>query len=497
MASSFSAPSTQESLVNSGVPWTSDEIVQVPDANKAVFKIPFELWQRIFILSQSTGSWENILLASVCRFWREVSLGTPILWSVIKFRLDRFRPIGGDHLPSPELELLAIALTRSASIPIGLAIRNRPELSPPTAIAEESMMQHIARQLTPHMHRIKEMFVWARFGYSINALFQGLPERAPILQFLSLHTEIYISSSGRRSLTFNPGSPVESKLQVPSLTHIRIAAGAISPQCFPTWSSIRHVSISLYSYLSVAVIDPTELLDTLHKLPHLESLRLYGEALLATESDDELFRELMYPETSFELCHLKALMLDAVSANSVINLVHHLLAPRLRLVELFNIPFQPQWIQVFQFLTNFPILDTFGFNSVCAANLPSLFREMLRCKSLSVKDIAKCACNFCGGAVLREALAGLNHLDVSFHPLACPQLLALTISGENPPEWKLGVPESRVKQMIRTRGQAAAKREVSRLRKFCYSGHVNDVSAEDALWFHGNLKEVHFNLSDI
>ena len=108
-----------------------------------------------------------------------------------------------------------------------------------------------------------------------------------------------------------------------------MTAGTINPRCFPAWSSIRHISICLYSY-------PTALLDTLHKLPRLESLRLYGEGLLAAESTDELLSELEYPERSFKLCRLKALV------NSTSHFIHHLLAPHLKLIELFNTSFQPR-----------------------------------------------------------------------------------------------------------------------------------------------------------
>ena len=69
---------------------------------------------------------------------------------------------------------------------------------------------------------------------------------------------------------------------------------------------------------------------------------------------------------------------------------------------------------------------------------------------------------------MRESLAGLNEPSSDpFYPLACPQLLALSISGQNPLEWKLGVPNSRIKQMIRTRSKCDS--EVSQLQRFCYA----------------------------
>ncbi|KAG6331362.1 hypothetical protein ID866_7729 [Astraeus odoratus] len=101
---------------------------QAVRSQSPIFRLPEELLSLIFVTGVCNSGDEDPLLVSslllVCRYWRDVAVNTPELWSTIC--------VG----PHDSLEKTRRRLVRSKSVPLDVAINFSPRVDNPSAVTE-------------------------------------------------------------------------------------------------------------------------------------------------------------------------------------------------------------------------------------------------------------------------------------------------------------------------------------------------------------------------
>ncbi|KAL6304393.1 hypothetical protein BKA93DRAFT_733263 [Sparassis latifolia] len=139
-------------------------------------RLPNELLASIFVIGVLDGEEEDSLMMStlmlVCRYWREVALGTPVLWSRIV--------AGTRH----SLDRVRLKLDRSKSAPLYICVDFSPRMEHGSVTTENIMLA--MDLLRPSIWR------WRSFQLTIlnrpqaHAALTRCKDRAPLLEVLSV-----------------------------------------------------------------------------------------------------------------------------------------------------------------------------------------------------------------------------------------------------------------------------------------------------------------------
>ncbi|KAJ7235401.1 hypothetical protein C8J57DRAFT_1530833 [Mycena rebaudengoi] len=116
-----------------------------------VLTLPTEIVSRIFIICRPTDSHLQpsrstapLLVAQICRQWREIALETSELWASVYIR-----PV--ETRPNPPREFLATQLRRAKGFPLSLCLHSYPALVPsPNALLQtySSQLRHFSLTLS-------------------------------------------------------------------------------------------------------------------------------------------------------------------------------------------------------------------------------------------------------------------------------------------------------------------------------------------------------------
>jgi len=140
-------------------------------------RLPVELVTAIFEIccdSWSTSRVRKLLaICGVCSNWRNIAIGTPMLWNIINYR-------SPNPKPALLLDLLSIHVTRSKMAPLFVEISAHGETN--------TEIESVAMLLRPHLWRCRLLeldFSRARTA----ELFLPFPQSMPFLHYLSLAIE--------------------------------------------------------------------------------------------------------------------------------------------------------------------------------------------------------------------------------------------------------------------------------------------------------------------
>ncbi|TFY74126.1 hypothetical protein EWM64_g9886 [Hericium alpestre] len=275
-----------------------EEAIAVVDAVKArinklapVARLPDELLSEIFSILADTQmpSWDLVwhvlvkrrprpsrlgwmLVTHVCREWRRVAFGTPILWRRVTFSLGT--------------QLAKRMLTHAGQVPLSITVRPMSlSLAPEVAYRINSQLSHI-RALD--VAAKKASLVW---------LVAHLREPAPVLQTLCLTSQSENFLGSVDQVIFLP--PNICHVETPALLHLSLR-NVFLPWKASLLSNLHTLSIVLPVFKHALDQDPDEappvitdrtwqpkitgLIETLESMPDLESLTIHG-ALPVSDDD--------------------------------------------------------------------------------------------------------------------------------------------------------------------------------------------------------------------
>ncbi|KAJ7643824.1 hypothetical protein FB45DRAFT_896155 [Roridomyces roridus] len=180
------------------------------------------------------GRRSPLLLAQVCRLWRDVALTTHVLWS--SFILFSDVPDRRAH----EKYLLDLWLQRSGDLPLSISLKF-PNRTKPSALGTalvETVLQHASRWQEVHLNIPYEDFL-------------GIPCPMPLLRSLT------VAQNGIP----DPELPAIS-MQAPNLTEVTISSPhGYFPITLP-WGQLTTLTATIYEYDAVQIFRSAAALET-------------------------------------------------------------------------------------------------------------------------------------------------------------------------------------------------------------------------------------------
>ncbi|KAN0102369.1 hypothetical protein V8E52_005584 [Russula decolorans] len=224
----------------------------------SISRLPPETLAAIFFFF-SLSTWRNITwrgnipwicVAHVCRLWRETALNHPHFWSHINLP-NKLTPVG-----------MAEILARAKTVPLHL------EAEVDFWSAEQILA--FEKQLETHISHTRHLSI---SGGHLPTLLEKLVSSAPILEFLSLSSKSYLSSSPQAIIPDNLFNRT-----TPSLTSLELES------CDIIWTSPFLKGLRSLQILKLSTEARPKLedwLDALNEMPQLEELSLQSATPLA------------------------------------------------------------------------------------------------------------------------------------------------------------------------------------------------------------------------
>jgi hypothetical protein len=141
-----------------------------------VLRLPSELLSSIFVIGVSSADDEDPVMVStlmlVCRYWADVTLNTPVLWSTITISTH-------DSLDKARRKLV-----RSKSAPLDITINFSPRVEHTAGVTEHVI--HAMDLIRPALWRTKSFRLSVPNRPQAHAALLRCQEDAPLLEFLSI-----------------------------------------------------------------------------------------------------------------------------------------------------------------------------------------------------------------------------------------------------------------------------------------------------------------------
>ncbi|KAI0668540.1 hypothetical protein C8Q78DRAFT_265944 [Trametes maxima] len=259
--------------------------------------LPPEIFCEIFLgLSDNVGDVSHVIAAShVCHRWRSIALNAPKLWSA--FQINR-------------TDAISVFLQRSRSLPIDLYLTKPSD-----------RMHHIAYLISPHVSRIRTLWMAYPSAERIDAFFSRFHIVAPILERLSLwRMDIVDSTQPPRP---PHGSLVYlSVLPAPSLRTLRLHNMSFLPRLAGPTVLVNPEIRQNFSPDQMCTL--RDMVSLLRQCNLLESLIICGVPLMSSN---------LPPSLVAVLPHLKILEV-ANSATSMEELLAYLSIPIFTVIRL-------------------------------------------------------------------------------------------------------------------------------------------------------------------
>ncbi|KAF8961082.1 hypothetical protein BDZ97DRAFT_1256023 [Flammula alnicola] len=338
--------------------------------NPLVHRFPSEITSHIFTLyvesindrlefeqpSNKADRSPPLLLASVCRTWREIALKTPRLWASANIFLYK------SDLRGSQAELVKQWLDRSGQLPLSISLTM--DLPDHCQVQEESFSRlfDVVRQ---YSHRWHSLTLYSDIRY--NRYIIGDLIHAPMLETIRLLSEDYSIGT-----TFHLP-------QTPSLRHFEINGSISVSNVVVQWDNL--------TYFEGYSNSPDELLTILYAAQRLVTGKFHG---LKDISNEE------FPKSAAHATHPSLKHLYVSSAWGLDN--RHLFG-------LFNI-------------LDFPSLESFVFDSTLSPYFPKdeLISLFTRSQSPLVSLDIRVPANDLDLIDLLEKLPGITHLSISSIP---------------------------------------------------------------------------------
>ncbi|KAK6992256.1 F-box domain-containing protein [Favolaschia claudopus] len=322
------------------------------NALSLIGRLPPEMLSRVFMFCQRDGHLWIREVSHICRYWREVAIGCPNLWSCISLTPSRWAK-----------EMLHRSKMAPLSIKANLAYR-------------VTQSHPIFSSLLGHLSRIRELDVHAG-GDSISELLD-LTESAPCLQSLILNGNSvhgYQLPDEQRVL-----EPNFLNGDTPRLRRLELTRFTLPPNS-PLLSNLFH--LKLHSVPSLARLAVPELVAALEKMPELETLDL--DNALPPVTPDEYTISTSPPRLS--LPRLKRIVLGNAMTLQCADILNHLsfagsLSPTIRISCVSSMSSPNEW----------DALNTALANVQCTGKTRPLRRLSLRMSfgSMGLKAWSRC-----------------------------------------------------------------------------------------------------------
>ncbi|KAJ7436064.1 hypothetical protein B0H11DRAFT_2256568 [Mycena galericulata] len=362
-----------------------------------ILTIPIEITIAIFLsyLDASPhvtgGRTSPMLLASVCRAWRAISLGTGELWARMHFERDSFA-----RMREP-MKLLDFHLTHAGKCLLDLRIE-LPELT--------QLRDAAWAALRPYSGQLRSLALLLERS----SFLDGIPESLPSLRKLDIRIRLWHK---------NP-VPVVAFADAPQLREAHILDLGKDLISLP-WRQLTALTLEEHNFDNCLYI--------LEETPHLQQLHL-DPAMWA--------REYAKPVGSFPTCTLPHLHTLSLSRDPHGWLIHHLMLPRLKHFEVCMV--SPEGIDAIDALVRRSDCEVHTFRisfiqpadlRACLAVLPTVRALTLLHLNLSADELKQFFSHLSGRVTgspwLLPALTSLT-LDGGFFPVDVNELAAMLVA---------------------------------------------------------------------
>ncbi|KAG6890839.1 hypothetical protein C0995_003272 [Termitomyces sp. Mi166 len=372
-----------------------------------VLRLPSELLSSIFVMGVfELGDEDPVMVSTlmlVCRYWSEVALNTPILWTKISVS------------PHDTREKTRRKLERSKSCPLDISINFEPRMEYTTSVTEHviSAMELIR----PALWRTKSFRLSVPNRLQAHAALLHCQEDAPLLEILSIH----IHHSMQDDTYSSPLLPLfkghTPRLKSCSLTSFNFG-----------WDH-RLISnlrvLKLAGYFNAFTPTASTLLRVLHECPNLEELVLRN--ISSVDSDTCRSDDFAPPPLSklIQLRRLTRISFYYSGVGLTRQIMAHIAFPNLESLEMCYLENVTPVLQLLcsQASTRLPLLylriESCLFNEMKFVNF---LRRVPSLVSLELIDIDDTLSSF---------LKGLS----SSQPWICPRLEALSVNGCTAFDW--------------------------------------------------------------
>ncbi|KAJ3820588.1 hypothetical protein F5880DRAFT_1723013 [Lentinula raphanica] len=232
-----------------------------------VYKLPPELLSHIFLLCQKDKPAFQLIAARVCCRWRDLAVGTPMLWTDIRVILAHQLHI------QPGLDKMETYINRSGPsslFAVRLDVEEEFEFAP--------FLKLIAAHISRCAHLSIRVLDYAQASSLLRQHLESL--RAPHLRFLALQIDWERRSPERKMF----GTPLIFKAGAPSLNHLKLA-GAASGLRLPISSGITTLHLDGLHMDELTVLEYREMLAAHRCLVNLSLQWLKIDSTMSTDSD--------------------------------------------------------------------------------------------------------------------------------------------------------------------------------------------------------------------
>ncbi|KAJ7025182.1 hypothetical protein C8F04DRAFT_1129525 [Mycena alexandri] len=289
--------------------------------------LPPEILQEIFTACMPTrhdavmhSSQMPLVLGTVCRMWRSLSLSTPALWSSIHVVVPAADDVAS-ALVRERCDALRLWLNRSGDCPLFISVF--------VPFGFEQNVRPFVDVIVPYSHRWKSLKLLPATREDLPAMWNLTPEDIPILEVLEISDQQSESGPNPNWLRFFTIPP---NLRRIALTCFN--AEAPLPSC--PWNHIT--SLCLESRRSFFQLDALQLVQLLAQCQNLETCRLVFPI-----GDAQAFPPPLVSLPQITLLHLETLAITAdILVNSTFNigqLMATLIVPALRELNLTPISY--------------------------------------------------------------------------------------------------------------------------------------------------------------
>ncbi|KAJ3716900.1 hypothetical protein F5878DRAFT_344373 [Lentinula raphanica] len=372
-----------------------------------IHRLPNEILASIFVIGVMDVRNENPVMVPtlmlVCRYWEEVVLDTPVLWSKISVS------------PHDSLEKARRKLSRSKSCPLDISISFGPRLEHLNTVTEQIV--HAMDIFRPALWRTRSFTLSVPTRPQAHAALSRCQEEAPMLE--SLDIQIHRSDDHHSSPPLPLFRGHTPRLRSCSLTSFNF-----------DWDT-RLVSrlrvLKLGGYFNGFVPSPNTLLGILRLCPDLEEFALRNMSNVESDSCYPFsFQEIDLPTTSkIRLPRLSRISFYCSGNVFTRQIMNQIAFPNLESLEMCYLENVTPILQLLytQALTRLPLqhlrIESCLFNE---QNLATLLRKLPSMTRLELVD-------------LEDASSNLLSTLSSSQPWVCPKLDTVTLDGCTSLDW--------------------------------------------------------------
>ncbi|KAG5352093.1 hypothetical protein E4T56_gene12833 [Termitomyces sp. T112] len=385
-----------------------------------VLRLPSELLSSIFVMGVfGIGDEDPVMVSTlmlVCRYWSEVALNTPVLWTKISVS------------PHDTLSKTRRKLERSKSCPLDISITFEPRLEYTTSVTKHVI--NAMELIRPALWRTKSFRLSVPNRPQAHAALLRCQEDAPLLETLSIHIHHSMQDDAYSSPLLPLFKGHTPRLKSCSLTSFNFG-----------WDR-RLISnlriLKLAGYFNAFTPSASTLLSVLRQCPDLEELALRNISGPSVDSDTCRSDDLTPPPSSksIQLRRLTKISFYYSGIGLTEQIMAHIAYPNLQSLEMCYLENVTPVLQLLyaQASTRLPLLhlrmESCLFNEIKFVNF---LRHVPSLISLELVDIDDTSSAF------------LKDLSSS-PPWICPHLEVLNVDGCTAFDWDSlrGLVESRL-----------------------------------------------------